>query len=218
MTHTDMRIKVAIFEDNSKFLEAITLLLDSTPDVELVGTFLNTDDLPGKIESCRPDIVLMDIGIAPMDGIDATRLITRQFPGTRVIIQTVFEEDNKVFAAISSGASGYILKNAISRSLYSSLLEVYNGGAPMTGSIASKVLALFKHHFSKDETKEEYNLSRKEKEVLKWLVDGCSYKMVADRCNISYETVKTHIKRIYEKLHVASMTEAVAKALRENIF
>ncbi len=212
-----MNIRVAIFEDNVKFLDALSILVDGLPGLELAGAYLNTKNIVQQLKKDEPDVVLMDIEIDPLNGIEATSLILQHYPDVKVLIQTVFEDDIKVFAAICAGASGYVLKNYLPNSLLASVTEVYHGGSPMSPSIARKILSLFRDHFPKAGLHEEYNLSKREKEILKWLVEGASYKMVADKCEISFETVKTHIKNIYEKLHVASATEAVSKTLRENL-
>lgn len=212
-----MDIKVTIFDDDPRLLEAVILLLERFPGVELTGAFTDTVDYLGKLTAHTPDVVLMDIEISPVNGIEATRMILQQFPHIKVLIQTVFEEDEKVFMAVSAGASGYLVKSGLSKMLLSSIIEVYQGGASISPSIARKILSLFNRHFPKAALQQEYNLSRREKEVLKYLVEGYSYKMIADRCSLSYETIKTYISRIYAKLHVASMTEAVAKAILENL-
>jgi DNA-binding NarL/FixJ family response regulator len=212
-----MSIRVALFDDNMKFLDAISLFIRSASELELAGAFGDTDDLPGKMGKADPDVVLMDIGIGPLDGIEATRWIIGRHPEVKVLMQTVFDEDSKVFAAICAGASGYVLKTAQLNVLLPYILDVYEGGAAMSPTIAGKTLRLFRDHFQAGEKYEDYKLSVREKEVLKYLVEGHSYKMIADRCQVSFETVKTYIKRIYEKLHVASMTEAVVKALKENL-
>lgn len=212
-----MPIKVVLFEDNKKFLDAISIFIRSVPELELAGAYSDTGNLLDKIAKTDPDIVLMDIGIAPLDGIEATRTIIRNHPGLKVLIQTVFDEDSKIFAAICAGASRYVLKTAHLDVLLPFIRDVYEGGAAMSPAIAGKTLRLFRDHFQAGEKYADYKLSVREKEVLKYLVEGCSYKMIADRCQVSFETVKTYIKRIYEKLHVASMTEAVVKALKENL-
>lgn len=212
-----MDIKVAIFDDDPQLLEAVILLLERFPGVELTGAFTDTVDYLGKLAAHTPDVVLMDIEISPANGIEATRMILQQFPHIKVLIQTVFEEDQKVFMAVCAGASGYLVKSGLSKTLLSSIIEVYQGGASISPSIARKILSLFNRHFPKAALQQEYNLSRREKEVLKYLVEGYSYKMIAGKCSLSYETIKTYISRIYAKLHVASMTEAVAKAIFENL-
>jgi DNA-binding NarL/FixJ family response regulator len=160
--------------------------------------------------------VIMDIDMPGMNGIEGVKLIRNNFPIVQVLMFTVFDDDEKVFAAIKAGAGGYILKNAEPQNLLHAISEVYNGGAPMTPGIARKVLHQF--HDMLPEEKKDYRLSMREKEVLGLLVEGYSYKMIAGKLNITYDTVRAHMKKIYEKLHVASMTEAVAKAINQKLF
>jgi DNA-binding NarL/FixJ family response regulator len=212
-----MPVNVAIFEDNAKFLDALSMLIRGTAELSLTGAYGSTAGLLEKVAVARPDLVLMDIGILPISGIEATKQILRLYPKVKVLIETVFDDDNAVFAAICAGATGYILKDNLAGNLLPFIRDINDGGAPMSPSIASKILRLFRDHFPAGELKETYNLTKREKEILRCLVEGMSYKMIASACDISFETVKTYIKRIYEKLHVASMTEAVVKALRENL-
>jgi len=212
-----MGVKVAIYEDNPKFLEALSILISGIPEFELTGAWLNTRDMIFQLNDNTPDVVLMDIGISPLDGIEATKSILNNFPQVKILIQTIFDDDDKVFAAICAGASGYLLKSNLPLTLPASINELMSGGSPMSPTIARKILGLFKNHFHKTDLVENYNLSKREKEVLKCLVEGASYKIIADKCGIAFETVKTHIKNIYEKLHVASMSGAVAKAIHENL-
>ena len=188
-----MRAKVVIYEDNPKFLEALSLLISGIPEFELTGAWLNTKDVIFQLNEKIPDVVLMDIGISPYDGIEATKLIVKTFPQVKILIQTIFDDDDKVFAAICAGASGYLLKSNLPLTLPASIHELMSGGSPMSPTIARKILGLFKYHFHKTDLLENYNLSKREKEVLKYLVDGASYKMIADKCGIAFETVKTHI-------------------------
>jgi len=212
-----MAVKVAIFEDNPKFLEALSILVSGLPELELTGAWLSTKEMIAHLADLPPDIVLMDIGISPINGIDATGLILENFPDTKILIQTIFDDDEKVFAAICAGASGYVLKSFLPTALPASISEIVTGGTPMSPSIARKILRLFRDHFHKTDLTDRYNLTKREKEILKYLVEGGSYKIVAGKCGIAFETVKTHIRNIYEKLHVASMSGAVAKAIRENL-
>jgi len=212
-----MSIRLAIFEDNTKFIDALRIMLDQYEGLQITGIYTDTSNIVEQLTENMPDVVLMDINIKPLNGIESTRLILRNFPGVRILIQTVFEDDNHVFAAICAGASGYILKRHLPDSLPGYVKEILEGGAPISPNIAQKILYLFRKHFPETVMMEKYNLSKREKEVLKFLVEGLSYKMIADKCDISIETVKTHFKRIYEKLHVASMTEAVAKAIYEKL-
>ena len=210
-------VKITVFEDNTGFLEALSILINGLPGLELIGAYTDTCHILDRLRTNAPDLVLMDIEIGPLNGIESTRLILQHYPAIKILIETVFEEDNKVFGAICAGATGYILKSELPDSLLGFISEVMKGGAPMSPIVARKILTLFRNYFLKSYLKEDYNLSKREKEILKWMVDGASYKMVADKCGITYETVKSHIKNIYGKLQVASMTEAVAKAIHENL-
>lgn len=212
-----MGLRVAIFEDNPKFLDALSILIGSVPELELAGAWDNTERLMEKILAGNPDLVLMDIGITPVSGIDATRQIVEARPAIKVLVETVFDDDGSVFAAICAGATGYFLKDDLAGTLLPFIRSANLEVAPMSPVIAGKIMRLFREHFPSGQLKESYNLSKREKEILRCLVEGMSYKMIAAACGISFETVKTYIKRIYEKLRVASMTEAVVKALRENL-
>ena len=151
-----------------------------------------------------------------VNGIDAVRTVKRKFPDIKILMETIFDEDEKIFQSICNGAEGYILKGIPPQEILQSIREIYEGGAPMTPSIAVKVLRMFKQNLS-DVKDESFQLTVREKEILKCLVEGMSYKMIADACYISITTVHGHIKNIYEKLHVHSKSEAVAKAIKRNI-
>jgi DNA-binding NarL/FixJ family response regulator len=209
-------IKVAIFEDNSHYREGIVALIDATPQFSVVGAFPDCNKLIQRVEQCQPDIILMDISMPGLSGIEAVILLRKHFTGIQILMQTVFDEDDKIFASVCAGASGYILKNAGPVKLLEAIREVHEGGAAFTPAIAKKVLQMFQKQASFS-IPEFIDLSEREKEILQRLVQGMSYKMIAAACHISYETVHSHIKKIYEKLHVRSMSEAVAKAIRNRI-
>ena len=213
-----MPIRVAVFEDTPLYLEYLTTILGVEPEIVLTGAFPDCSELLSKMESAHPDVVIMDIEMPGINGIEGLRQIKKMSPSTRVIMQTSHDEDEFVFKAICAGASGYLLKNRGPEEIVRSVQEVSDGGAPMSPTIASKVLTLLQHHAPHgSEEPVEYGLSKREKEVLACLVKGMSFKMIADACFISYETVRSHMKKIYEKLHVASNTEAVAKALKQGL-
>lgn len=209
-------IKVIIFDDNDSLRDSISMLLQDTADLTLAGSYSHCLDAIENIRDTKPDVVIMDIDMPGMNGIEGVQLIRKNFPTVQILMLTVFDDDEKVFAAIKAGAGGYILKNAEPKNLLNAISEVYNSGAPMTPGIAKKVLHQFQTLLPDDE--KDYHLSVREKEVLGLLVDGLSYKMIAGKLNITYDTVRAHMKKIYEKLHVASMTEAVAKAITQKIF
>jgi DNA-binding NarL/FixJ family response regulator len=210
-------IKVIMFDDNDSLRDSVAMLLGDTKDFTLIDSYAHCLDVIDNIKQTQPDVVLMDIDMPGMNGIEGVRLIRKNFPTVQILMLTVFDDEEKVFAAIKAGAGGYILKKAEPKNLLSVISEVYNGGAPMTPAIARKVLFQFQH-LQPDEIKEDYHLSIREKEVLASLVDGLSYKMIAFKLNITYDTVRAHMKKIYEKLHVTSMTEAVAKAINQKLF
>jgi DNA-binding NarL/FixJ family response regulator len=208
-------IRVIIFDDNDSLRDSVSMLLQDNADFTLAGSFSHCLDVIDNIKDTKPDVVIMDIDMPGMNGIEGVTQIRKNFPTLQILMLTVFDDDEKVFAAIRAGAGGYLLKNAEPISLLHAISEVYNGGAPMTPNIARKVLQQFQTFLPGERA--EYNLSMREKEVLRLLVDGLSYKMIAGKLNITYDTVRAHMKKIYEKLHVASMTEAVAKAINQNL-
>ena len=214
-----MSLRIAIFDDNKNIRESINLLLSTAKDLLVVGSFAHVLDCVDDVKECKPDIILMDIEMPGMTGIEAVREIKREFPHVQILMQTVFEDDDRVFDSLCAGASGYILKNYINTKLIESIIELQYGGSPMSPSIARKVLSKLQQNsaFIRPEEAPDYRLTPREKEVLACVVNGLSYKMIADELTISYETVRSHIKKIYEKLHVASLTEAVAKAINQRI-
>ncbi|HEY2727840.1 MAG TPA: response regulator transcription factor [Parafilimonas sp.] len=210
------RIKVVVFEDNKQLRESLSELINSNEEFECVGAFADANNLQHKIERTKPGVVMMDIDMPGMNGIDAVNILHEKFPAIRVLMQTVFDDNDKIFAAIRAGASGYILKKSTPAKIIEALRETFNGGAPMTPSIAEKVLNMFRIQTQQAQA-EKIDLSEREKEVLSLLVKGKSYKMIAVECFISIDTVNSHIKNIYEKLHVHSKSEAVVKAINQKL-
>jgi DNA-binding NarL/FixJ family response regulator len=208
-------VKVAVFDDNKPRRELLEMLLNSTAEMQCTGAFEDCSHVIHNIVKNIPDVVLMDIDMPNVNGIEGLQLIKKQFPDVKILMQTVFEDDDKIFAAIYAGADGYILKKTPPAKLIDAINEVVSGGAPMTPTVARQVLHLFKNRNKKSAT--EFNLTDREHEILSMLVQGLSYKMIADRCNVAYSTVNSHITHIYEKLHVKSGTEAVAKAIEQKI-
>ncbi len=210
-----MPVNVLIYDDNADRRESLSMLLQSYPNFHVCGTSPDCSNVVKEVAALHPDVVLMDIQMPNVDGLQGVKLIKQNFPDVKVIMQTVFEDDDKVFEAILNGASGYILKRTSSDKIIEAVNDALEGGSPMTPSIAAKVL-----HYFRQQTQPatmDYQLTDKEKIILDFLVDGLSYKMIANRCDISYHTVNAHIKKIYEKLHVHSVSEAVSKALNEKI-
>ncbi len=214
-----MSVRIAIFDDNKNIRESIAMLLKTEKEFQVVGSFHHVLDCIDDVRASKPDVVLMDIEMPGMNGIEAVKLIKKELPEVLILMQTVFEDDDRVFDSICAGASGYILKNALNTRLIDFIKELQFGGSPMSPSIARKVLTRMQQipEHVRPEAAPDYHLTPREKEVLACVVNGLSYKMVADQLFISYETVRTHVKHIYEKLHVASLTEVVSKAMKERI-
>jgi DNA-binding NarL/FixJ family response regulator len=208
-------INVCIFEDNKALRESLSSLIETNPGFQLLGAWPDAIKAVAHVKECEPDVILMDINMPGVNGIEAVVLIKKQFPAVQILMQTVFEEDDKVFASICAGASGYVLKNTTPVRLLEAIKEVHEGGAAFTPSIARKVLKMAANQNT--DPAEYIKLSDREKEVLQKLVEGMSYKMVAASLDIAFDTVHTHIANIYSKLHVNSKSEAVAKAIRQKL-
>lgn len=208
-------INVAVFEDHKGRREALELLISLQPDMRCSGTFGDCRNLVDNLKASPPDVTLMDIHMPNVDGIEGVKLLQRYYPSTFVIIQTAFDDDENIFNCLTAGAHGYILKSATNEKLIDAIHDVVSGGAPMTASIARRVLEYFSTRPKKNS--ETYDLSKREIDVLTELVNGLSQKMIAAKLFISVHTVNNHISRIYEKLHVHSVSEAVATAIQKNI-
>ncbi len=202
-----MPIRVLVYEDNTPLREALSVLIDGTSDYDLVGAFGDNLRVVSQVAGLQPDVILMDIDMPGQTGIEAIRKLRQQPTVADVLILTVFDDDDRVFEAIRAGATGYLLKKTQPSRLLEAIREVYEGGAPMSPSIARKVMQTLHYRPNTDISQ----LTTREGQVLARLADGMSYKLVAADMEISIETVRTYIKRIYEKLHVHSVTEALAK-------
>ena len=205
-----MALKAILYEDNESLRNSLQSLFRLQSEVELLAAFPDAQTVVADVEQLQPDVVLMDIDMPGVSGIEALSSLRVRYPDLPVIMLTVFDDNEHIFQAICSGASGYLLKKNFDQ-IVPSIREVMNGGAPMTGSIARKVLALFPRP-AQSVSSEEHNLSDRETEILQLLIRGFSYKMIAAELNIALETVRSHIKKIYRKLQVNSATEAVYKA------
>lgn len=209
-----MGARIIIFDDNQERLSSVAMLLNLSSDFTCTGTFHNAGNLVADISASNPDLVLMDIDMPGVDGIAATRLVRKYFGAMPVLIQTNFEDDERIFDSLRAGANGYLLKKTTPERFLESLQEALNGGAPMTGSVAARVLRYFSSELP---AKKDYHLTDREKHILGFLVKGFSYKLIASECGISYNTVNNHIRNIYDKLYVNSATEAVSLAIKERL-
>ena len=208
-------IRVSVFDDNSALRDSLYYLISGTPGFVIAGVYPDCSNLLEDLTHNNADVILMDIDMPGLNGIEATALIKSNFPEVNVLILTAYDDSAKIFAALQSGATGYLLKKTTPAKILESSMEVSQGGAPMNASIARKVLEFFSE--KKNIAINEYDLSPREIDVLGCLVKGDSYKMIAGRCFISMGTVRTHICNIYKKLHVNSKSEAVAKAILERL-
>ncbi|HUR29791.1 MAG TPA: response regulator transcription factor [Saprospiraceae bacterium] len=211
-----MEIRVVIFEDNQSLRVGLYQLINGSEGYECVGAFENCSSLLKNIRESQPDIVLMDIAMPGMNGIEAVKIIREKYPELKIMMQTIFQDNDKIFDSILAGANGYILKNTSPSRILEAIREIYEGGAPMSPSVATKVLKMVSSP-KPVLTKDSFNLTDREIEILHCLVQGMSYKLIADECAISIDTVRTHIRNIYEKLQVHSKGEAVLTAIKRNI-
>lgn len=210
-----MEIRVLIFEDNMSLRNSLYQLVNGSEGFTCVGTFENCSQLLKNVQDTNPDVVLMDIQMPGINGIEAVKILREKFPFLKIMMQTIFEDRDKIFQSIYAGASGYILKNTSPSRFLEFIKETYEGGAPMSPTVAAKVLQMITQHVQSNT--EDFNLSDREKEVLSFLVKGMSYRLIGETCFISIDTVRSHIRSIYEKLHVHSKAEAVATAIKNKI-
>lgn len=210
-----MPIRVLIYDDNEVLRQSLQLLIEAEPDMELLALMPNAETVEVDIKELNPDVVLMDIDMPGVNGVEAVRRIGKVNSRLPVIMLTVFDDNVNIFNAICAGASGYILKRYATEEVAGAIRMVLAGGAPMTGAVARKVLTMVPQ--AKSQEQEASNLSAKETAILQFLVNGYSYKMIAAELKISIDTVRFHIKKIYDKLHVHSATEAVSKAIKDKL-
>lgn len=209
-------IRVIVFDDNRDRRESLELLLNGRDGIRCIACFENCMNMIEEVRFTEPHVVLMDIDMPGITGIEAVRILKKEFPQVLVIMQTVFDDGAKITAAISAGADGYILKKSSLTQIVKGIQEVVDGGAPMTPSVAKHVLKIFQGKIVQPST-DEYNLSDREREILKLLVNGLSYKMIAEECSISQFTVNAHMRNIHKKLQVHSVAEAVGKAMSKGL-
>jgi len=207
-----MAIKLLIYDDSDAVRIGMEALFSDREDFEIAGLMPNGETVETDIAELKPDIVLMDIDMPVVDGVEAVKRIRKNNNSLPILMFTIFDGDDHIFSAICAGASGYLLKSTSSEELIYSIKNVMEGGAPMSGSVAKKVLGMVPRAKTENETPK--NLSTRESEILGFLVKGYSYKMIAAEVGISIDTIRFHIKKIYEKLHVHSATEAVSKAIK----
>lgn len=208
-------IKAAIIEDQRDIREGLTMLIDGTPGYQCTGSYRSMEEAFERIKAQVPDVVLCDIGLPGMNGIDGIRVLKERYPELQLLMLTVYDDDDRIFDALCAGACGYLLKRTAPARLLESLKEAVAGGAPMSPEIASRVITLFRE--IRPPERADYELTPHETRLLKLLVEGHNYTTAARELNVSYNTIKFHMRHIYEKLQVHSKSEAVAKAMRERL-
>lgn len=213
-----MSIRVAIFDDNKNSCDHLTILLGKDQAVDIVGIYNDVQYGIENVISTNPEVILVDIEVGGVNSIETVRLLNKNFPQLQILILTQFEDDERVFDSLCVGASGYILKSRLDYALTSAIKKVQNGGVLMGPAVARMVLTKLQQCcMVRQRPFKKYNLTPREKQVLSAIVNGLSYKMIGFELDISYETVRSHVKKIYEKLNVSSLTGMVAKAIYQNI-
>lgn len=212
--HTDI-IKTAVVEDVRDIREGLTTLINFTDGFRCTGGYRSMEEAIPRISGNVPDVLLSDIGLPGMNGIDGIKILKEQFPEMTVLMLTVYDDDDRIFDALCAGASGYLLKRTPPAKLLENIREAVSGGAPMSPEVASRVIKLFRE--VRPPERVEYDLTPHETRLLKLLVEGYNYTTAAEELGVSYNTIKFHMRHIYEKLQVHSKSEAVAKALQNRI-
>ena len=211
-----MTTRIVIVEDKKGIREGLQVLLCATDGIECVAGYGSCEEMLPELESDRPDVILMDIGLPGMSGIEGTREAKKILPDTTVLVLSVYEDNDNIFRALCMGASGYLVKNTPPAQLIDAIREAHGGGSPMSAHIARKVVELFRKNLS-GKLESDVRLTERETEILSGLSEGHSYMSVADKLFISVDTVRYHIRNIYQKLEVHSQSEAVSKAIRKGL-
>jgi len=208
-------INVAIIEDHREFRDYLTALISGTEGFECIGSFRSVEDALPKVNAHVPDVILLDIGLPGMNGIEGIRLLKERHPEVLFLTLTVHDDDERIFDALCAGAAGYLLKKTQPGQLIASVKEAAQGGAPMSPEVARRVIRLFRE--IRPPERADYNLTPHEVRILKLLVEGHNYKTAAAKLGVAPTTINFHLQNIYQKLQVHSKTEAVAKALRNRL-
>ncbi len=210
-------INVAVVEDNNAIREGLKILIDGTEGYQCIGAFADCESMLKNIKKINPDVMLMDLGMPGMGGIEGIKKVKILLPDLTILVLTIYEENERIFDALCAGASGYLIKKTPPSKLLDAIKEASEGGAPMSAHIARKVIEFFQNQKTTAPQKNIYVLTPREKEILSGLVEGHNFKAIADSLFISIETVRFHFRNIYKKLHVHSQSEAVAKAIKEGL-
>jgi len=210
-------IKVTIVEDIKPIRDGLAALIDGTPELSCSNSYESCEDMLDEVQEIKPDVILMDINLPGISGIEGVKQVKKILPGNNIIMLTVHEDDKSIFEALMAGATGYLLKTTPPAQIIESIKDANNGGSPMNSNIANKVINLMRLTQSKKDLTDTVKLSERETEILKKIANGSGYKKIADELFISIHTVRYHIRNIYEKLQVNSQSKAVAVALRKGL-
>jgi DNA-binding NarL/FixJ family response regulator len=208
-------IKAAVIEDMKDIRDGLTTLINFTEGFRCTGSFRSMEEALARIDSEVPDVLLSDIGLPGMSGIQGIRIIKERYPEMQVLMLTVYDDDDRIFDALCAGASGYLLKRTPPAKLLDSIREAMSGGAPVSPEVASRVIKFFREFHSSE--REDYDLTPHETRLLKLLTEGYNYQTAAEKLGVSYNTVKFHVRHIFDKLQVHSKSEAVVKAMRDRL-
>ncbi len=209
-----MPYQLLIFEDNARLRQSLGILLNDETNFQVAASFSDCDKAGRQVEKYNADLVVMDIDMPGIGGVEGVKQIKNAKPEVKVVMHTMFDDDNRIFDSICAGADGYLLKNTSPLQLVTALQEVMQGGTPMSPFVAQKV---FQHFRQAKTSTDQFHLTTREKEILELLVKGNSYKMIANKSSVTIDTVKKHLQNVYHKLHVNCGTEAVVKALKHKI-
>ncbi|HEX8247290.1 MAG TPA: response regulator transcription factor [Pyrinomonadaceae bacterium] len=208
-------IKTAVVEDIRDIREGLATLINFTEGFRCTGSYRSMEEAIARIKHELPDVLLSDIGLPGMNGIEGIKILKQQFPDLTILMLTVYDDDERIFDALCAGASGYLLKRTSPAKIIENIREVAGGGAPMSPEVAARVIRLFRE--VRPPERADYELTPHEMRLLKLLVEGYNYTTAAEKLGVSFNTVKFHMRHIYEKLQVHSKSEAVAKALRDRL-
>jgi DNA-binding NarL/FixJ family response regulator len=208
-------IKTAVIEDVEEIREGLAMLINFTNGFRCTGSFRSVEEALAGLKNDVPDVLLSDIGLPGMSGIEGIRLIKERFPNMQILMLTVYDDDDRIFDALCAGASGYLLKRTPPAKLLDNIREAMSGGAPVSPEVAARVIKFFRESHSSDRV--DYDLTPHETRILKLLTDGYNYTTAAENLGVSYNTIKFHVRNIFDKLQVHSKSEAVLKAMRDRL-